>query len=104
MMTFAEALSIYDAMYQASDLQDPGLALAEVHRDLMRMTLDKKAHPLIRVEAAEVLFLVACGPEGDTTWIPKEVRERALQEIKGCPSLINDSEPAIAAGQETEAI
>ena len=81
MMTFEEAIQAARRMYEDSPIEDAGLALAEVMRDLTRMACDKKAHPLLRVEAMEISLLLALGPEMDTSWIPKEVRDRATQML-----------------------
>jgi hypothetical protein len=47
-MNYSEAVSIAQAMYEASEIQDPELALAEVMRDLTRVArIEKYTHSLL---------------------------------------------------------
>jgi len=67
MMTYKEAYNAMLQMYKDSPIQDQGLALWRVYDDLIAI-VHSNAHPLVRVEAAEIVWVLAAGPEENWNW------------------------------------
>jgi hypothetical protein len=81
MMTYEAALQIAQDMYIESGATDLELGAAQVLRDLHTIA-NNTSCPLVQVEAIEILFALAQGPDNDTSWIPQRVKELAQAAVK----------------------